>query len=436
MFDALDQSAWFEPAASLAVAVAAGLLVGIEREQDQLQGAKQRFGGVRTFALLGLIGAGGGVLVPVAGWGPALVLLGLVGVAVLGSGLLDAWRGTRHGLTTELAGLTVFLLGLLAATPLPGILSSERWTVVAALAVTVLGLLSLRAPLHRFAGALSSEDLMATAKLGALLLLVLPLLPREPLAQVPSIVPFEVGLLVVLIAGIGFVGYVATRALGASKGMVLTGAVGGLVSSTAVALNFSGRAKETPSLVPVSALGIALASTIMFPRQLVEVAVASPSLLPAVAGPLAACAITAAALSAWFYRHHRREGAVSTEVEVKNPFSISEALKFAALFVAVLLLAEQAQKWLGTSGVYLSALLAGTTDVDAITLSIARLYEGGLDRDTAAGAMLLASAANTLTKSVMVVVIGGWQLGYRVMGILMPALLVGGLVLVLQSQVL
>lgn len=436
MLESLTQATWFEPGASLAVALACGLLVGLEREQDQREQDKQRFGGVRTFGILGLLGAAGGVLVPTAGWGPALVLLALVGLALLGMGLMDAWRGTRHGLTTELAGLAIFSTGLVAAAPLEGLAAETRWLVSAATAVCLMGLLSLRQPLHRFAEALSREDLYATGKLGALFLLVLPLLPREPIEQLPAVVPFEVGVLVALIATIGFVGYVATRALGASKGMVLTGAVGGMASSTAVALSFSGRVKQTPELAPVAALGIALASTIMFPRQLAEVAIVAPGLLPQLAGPLVACTVTSGGLSALFYWRHGRESTEAGELSVKNPFRIGEALKFAALFVAVLVLTDQAQQWLGSEGLYLSALLAGTTDVDAITLSIARLSQGELDSQTAVEGLLLAAAANTVTKGVMVVAIGGWGVGSRVLGILVPALLVGGGVLVLQAQVL
>ena len=141
-------------------------------------------------------------------------------------------------------------------------------------------------------------------------------------------------------------------------------------------------------------------------------------------------------LSAAFFFRHGRSGGETTEVDVSNPFSITEALKFAVVFVIVLVLSEQLQAWLGEQGVYLSALLAGTTDVDAITLSLARLYREGLDPSVAAGGLLLAAASNTLTKAGMVVFIGGWQVGYRVLGILLPALLAGAGVIWLQAQLM
>lgn len=413
---------------ALGVALGAGLLVGLEREQSRKDSL--RIGGIRTFALLALLGALGGLLMPAVGWWlPATLGLAVCG-ALVGAALLDH-REHQPGMTTEIAGLVVHVLGLLAVTPIAGLSDVGRWSLVAAAAILTMALLSLRAPLHSLAERVSSEDLYATAKLGVVLLVALPLLPREPLGPIPVVSPFEVGLMVALIAGVGFVGYVTSRLLGPGKGMVLTGLVGGLVSSTAVTLNFAGRTREEPSLAPVAALGIAVASTIMLPRMLLVIAVTAPGLLGHAAVPIGAMA--AAGLGAvgvsWMVR--RRRAPVEANVVLRNPFSLEQAIKFGGVYVLILVLADFATKSMGGAGLYLAAALAGITDVDAITLSIARLYRDGLDPDLAQTALLLAAGVNTVVKGAMALVLGGRGLGMRVAGIFVPMIALGALALAL-----
>jgi uncharacterized membrane protein (DUF4010 family) len=217
--------------------------------------------------------------------------------------------------------------------------------------------------------------------------------------------------MVVLIAGISFVGSLAIRILGARRGLGLTGLVGGLVSSTAVTLSFSGRAKEETRLHASFALAVVLASSVMFLRVLLEVAVVNRELLPRLAIPMGAMAVGGALASALLYRRSRKLEATLPEIQFSNPFELSSALKFAALFGFILLVSKAATTYFGAGATYLAGLLAGTTDVDAITLSMARLVKGGLAPEVAVTTILIAVASNSVVKASMATVVGGWAFG-------------------------
>lgn len=420
---------WSQSLTSMGVALGVGLLVGLEREQFQSKAELRRFGGIRTFGLLSLAGAVGGTLEPDLGWWmPALIGL-LVGITLVGSLFFDRDDEEARGYTTVMAGLVVHFLGILAAVPITDIDPVHRWGLCAAGGLATMTLLSLRNPLHQLAERVSSADLYATAKLGVLLLVVLPLLPNRQVGPIPQFNPFEVGLLVALISGIGFVGYLAVRFLGSQRGMTLTGFVGGLASSTAVTLNFAGRVREEPGLASVAALGIVLAGTVMYARQLVEIAVVSPGLIPAAIVPLGLMGLTGLTMTGVFYWRYGRTSREHTHVELRNPFSLDQAIKFALIYVIVLVMSDLALKTFGTTGLYLSSFLAGFNEVSAITLTIARLHREGLAADHARLALVLAATSNTLTKSVLAMSIGGWKLGYRVIGIFLPMVVVGALVI-------
>lgn len=409
---------------ALAVALGAGLLVGLEREQPRSD--DRRLGGIRTFGLIGLLGAVGGLLRPALGWWVPALLAALVGVLVAGNALGGRANGPNRGLTTEVATLVVHVLGLLAATPLQGLTNLERWGLVAVIAIVTMSTLSLGQSLHKLAQRVSSDDLYATAKLGMVFLVVLPLLPRTALSWLPQIVPFEIGLMVALIAAVGFLGYVLVRLLGPGRGMILTGLVGGLVSSTAVMFSFASRVRETRELAPIAALGAALASVVMLPRMLLVVGVVSPTLLSSAAIPLGAMAVagiaTAAVLHLVTQRHpHPVPGG---EGVVHNPFALDRAVLFGLFYSGVLVLANLANAHWGRQGLYWSSLLAGLTEVDAITLTISRLHREGLDAHTASVALAIAACANTVVKGGLAFALGGRALGGRVAGIFVPMIAV------------
>jgi uncharacterized membrane protein (DUF4010 family) len=205
--------------------------------------------------------------------------------------------------------------------------------------------------------------------------------------------------------------------------MALTGLLGGLVSSTAVTLSLSGRAKEHPSLAPACAAGLVLAWTVMFVRVLVVVAVVHLDLAKALAAPVLGAAAVGLVASFLFYRRVKEKAPEGGEVKLSNPFSLWSAVKFGGLFAAILVVSKLAvAQWSG-AGLLVIAALAGTTDVDAIVLTAAKM--GGESQglfQTAALAVLIACATNTVVKGGMAWFVGGAPFGRR----LMPV--VGGMI--------
>jgi uncharacterized membrane protein (DUF4010 family) len=203
---------------------------------------------------------------------------------------------------------------------------------------------------------------------------------------------------------------VLTRLLGAHRGLPLTGITGGLVSSTAVTLSFARQSREPQyaTAVPAIASGILLAWTVSFVRVLIEVLVVNRSLLPELLPGIAAMTVVAGAFGAW-YLFRAGDVAEAHGVPLSNPFSLTSAMKFAALFAAVLLIVKLAQAYAPETGLYYVAALAGTTDVDAITLSMAQYARSG-NPQVAAHAITIAVLCNTLVKSGIVLALGAAQL--------------------------
>ncbi len=401
---------------SFGAAAAAGLLIGLERERS---GRPQRrrssfLGGSRTHPLFALVGAVGALLAEEMGPWPLLASL-LALVALLVVSYLDEVRRTdERGITSEAAFLLTFLLGALATSR--GVVEPAplRALTVVALAVVVTLLLSSKPALHPFVRHLDRADVSASLKLLVVAVVVMPLLPDRAMGPLDAVNPRSVGLIVVLIAGVSFVGYAAIRWLGPGRGLGLTGLLGGIASSTAVTLSLSGQARRAPGLSASLALGVMLASAVMFVRVAVLLAVVSPTLLLAAAAPLGAMLAAGLLGSAFLYRASRASsGTPDASVRFSNPLELGRAVKFGLLFTLVLVGSKAASAWLGEGGTYASGVIAGTTDVDAITLSMADLAGGVVALRAAAVTVFLATATNTVTKGVMAAVLGGWSFARR-----------------------
>jgi uncharacterized membrane protein (DUF4010 family) len=438
---------------SIGVALAAGFIVGAEREQ----GGNASFGGVRTFPLIALLGAIGMLL---GWWGLALVGV-MIGALLAISYYRDSQRADGVGLSTEIAALVTFGLGALCTARDIGLGLHDRLLLVAAGATVTLALLTVKQPLHRVIRKLTAEEVLATTKLLILAVIVLPLLPDRSTGPWGVLNPRSIGLLAVLISAIGFAGYAAIRIFGTRRGLVLTGLLGGLASSTAVTLSFAGRARANSALTLGCAVAIALASATMFPRILVEVAAVSPRLATAALWPFLAIGAVSLAASALLYRrlahgdrgHEPHSGGKGNrdaendrdaegaskgngELELGNPFSVWSALKFAALFVVILLISNGASRYFADTGIYVSAAVAGLADVDAISLSIAQMHQhNSIAEPTALTGLAITAASNTLTKIGIAAVLGSRALAARVALVLLPGLAAGGATLLIMQAV-
>mgnify|MGYP000710296171 CR=1 FL=1 len=409
-------------ALSLVVSTIAGALVGLEREPRGDQ-PSARFAGIRTYPMFSLFGAL--CALAAAAWGGVVFAMGL---AVLAGLLGLAYRADRvriggperPGLTSEAAALVVFMLGALPFAEGTGIVHEGRLLLTIAGSAVLTGLLSMRSPLHRFARAVDTADVHATVQFVLLAAVALPLVPDVPLGPYGALNPHSITLVVVLVAAISFVGYAAVRALGPRRGIGLVGLFGGLVSSTAVTLTFSSRGRETPALARACAMAIVVASTVMFPRVLVELWALDRPLVALAAPPvLAMLGVGMVGVAVLWWGNTRRDDGEGPSPKFSNPFSPGEAFKVGGLFAVVLVVAAWAQHQLGAAGIYLSAAAAGLTDVDAIVLSLARMHaDGELADQVAVRAITLATLVNTLVKAGMAMVLGGRPVGRPVMLVL------------------
>jgi uncharacterized membrane protein (DUF4010 family) len=278
-------------------------------------------------------------------------------------------------------------------------------------------LLSLKVQTHTFARRIDSEDVYATLKFAVITVIVLPLLPTEGYGPPPFdvLVPYNVWLMVVLISGISFLGYVLIQVVGPRRGVGLTGLLGGLASSTAVTLSVAERSRDSRGLDQAFAMAVMLAWAIMFVRVIVEVAVVHPPLLLTVWIPITGVFIASLLYCGYLYRAQPTE-AQDEPPTVRNPFRLVPAITFGVLYAVILVASNGAQSYFGDAGVYLSSVVAGLADVDAITLSMARLHESGdVSARTATRAILIGGAANTVLKGIIVAVTGTQALRRAVM---------------------
>lgn len=383
------------------VALIIGVLIGLQREYSFDEPSNELFAGVRTFALMGLIGSTGALLSDLTGspW-PFIVILLILGAFLTVSYFVDATRG-KIGLTTEFAAVLTVLVGALA-----------YWgelILAVTIGVTMAALLSIKVEARRFVQRITRDDIFAAIKFAIVVAIILPVLPNQAFGPPPFDVfnPYSIWLMVVLISGISFVGYILNKIVGAKRGIGLTGFLGGLVSSTAVTLNFTQRSQQASILSRPFALAIIISWTVMFSRVLVQAAVVNLALVSHLWLPITASVLVGLAYCLYLYLAQRTEKEQEGLV-FENPFELGPAIKFAMLFVVILFVARAAQVYLTEVGLYVSSLVSGVADVNAITLSMAQLSRevGGLDLQVAARAIVLATVANTVVKGV-IVLIGG-----------------------------
>lgn len=391
----------------LGVALAIGLLIGVERGWKERGAAEgHRVAGVRTYGLIGFLG-GGAAMLAVHTDG---LVLGLGFVAIAGV-LAAAYVANLHrdsadaGITSLMAGLLVFVLGALAGL--------GDVAVAAAGAVIVTLLLGYKPTLHHWVDALKGGELRAGIKLLLISVVLLPVLPNQGYGPWQVLNPYAIWWLVVLIASISFVGYFAVRIGGARWGTAFTGLFGGLASSTALTLHFARMANRDAGLASLLATGILLACGTMFPRMLLIAGALSPRLFEPLLLPTVTMAVLAYLPAAAYWRT-RAASAATAELPLKNPLELRTALGFGVLLTVVMLLGKLLRQHFGDAGLYALAAASGVADVDAITLSLARMAREDLALPVAATGIVLAAAVNTLIKGGMVVVLGGRALATRV----------------------
>lgn len=418
--DGMDVTAVFQ---ALGVSLGLGLIVGLQRERVYV-----RIAGIRTFALITLLGTISGLLAPtVGGWVVGAALLGVVAAVAIANVERMRTGDMGSGITTEVAVLVMFLVGVM--------LAMERWAFQVAVAVGggTAVLLHSKPILHAFVARLGEKDVRAIMQFALITLVILPVLPDQTYGASPwnALNPHQVWLMVVLVVAIGLGGYVAYKLLGERTGAVLAGVLGGLVSSTATTVSYARKAADPASpreIADVAAVVIMLATTVMYGRIIVLLAVTSPRLVSAGMLPLAIMFGVSLGLSVMLWVSSRdADGSLPGP---ENPSQLRFALLFGATYAAVLLGVTAAQHLFETRGTYAVAAFSGVIHVDAITLSTARLVQdAGLNPAVGWRAVLLATLSNLLFKGAAAGIITGGRLLRRLAMPIAVSLLAGAVVI-------
>ena len=402
----------------LAVALLLGALIGLERgwESRELE-AGRRVAGIRTYALVGLLGGLSAVLSEhLTPWAFPVMLIGLAAL------VLVAYRTqAEHAGNVSITGT----VGLLLTFAFGAIAVAVDLVIATAGAVITAVILDNKQEIHGLINRLHAHELDAAFKLLLISVVVLPLLPDEGMGPGGAINPYEIWWLVVLIASVSFVGYFAVRVGGTEKGILFTSLFAGLSSSTALTLHFSRQSRHAPGLSPLLAAGILIACGTMFPRILLYGLIINPALIPPLVMPVIVMAslLYLPALLIWYRQRQSRE---VTQPKLKqNPLDLKSALVFGALLTAIMFLGEWLRDWLGDAGIYLLAASSGVADVDAITLSLTRMSNVSISLDTAVLGIVIAASVNNLIKGALAGVIGTGALGKRVTGPMLLSLLAG-----------
>jgi uncharacterized membrane protein (DUF4010 family) len=386
----------------LAVAGLAGLAVGIEREwSGHASGPNARFGGVRTFMLLGLLGGLGGWLLSEGHDGAGAILLAGGLTLVVVAYLMAARRASDPEAieaTTEVAALLVISLGAAAGLGFPAIASG----------ITAVVVLALREKhtIQGFITRIGELELRAAFQFAVLALVVLPILPAGPFGPFGGIRPRTIWTVVLVFSGLNYLGYLARRILGQRRGFGVAGALGGLVSSTAVTLTFARRSKVEPEHGAALGIGVLAACTVLVPRVFgIATALNSGLGLVLVRGLIPPMVLGIVVL--WYVS--RRQPGQAQEIDppaIGNPLQLGSAIRMAIAFQVVMLALEFAATRYGQGGIYGSAAFLGLTDMDALTFSMSRLGEAAVPNVIAAQAIVLGIGSNTILKLALVLGLG------------------------------
>ncbi|WP_421694646.1 MgtC/SapB family protein [Aestuariivirga sp.] len=391
-----------ELATRLGLALALGFVIGLERgwkERDEGEG--QRTAGIRTFSLIGLLGGLFGALS--LGGDRILLAAGFVATSAVMAAFI--WReNAREGIfgaTTMIAALVTFMLGALA------LLGDMK--IAAGAGVVTVGLLAYKSALHGFLARITAQELRSALLLAAMTFIALPLLPDRAIDPWGALNPHQLWLITILIAAVSFIGYLAVKLVGPSRGLVLAATLGGLISSTVVTLTLARLAKSNGARLGLLSGSILAAGAVMMARVVVLTGVLNLPLALSLSVPLLAAALFQA-VAAWILIKRDGRGAEAKPEGLvhKNPFLLSEVLRFGAILGAVMLAAGIGRSLFGNSGLMVVAALSGLADVDAITLSVANM---GGQAATGVAAILLAVGVNSAAKTIYAGVAGGLRLG-------------------------
>jgi uncharacterized membrane protein (DUF4010 family) len=399
------------------IALGLGLLVGLQRERTA-----PPIAGFKTFGLASLLGAVvASVSADTGPWLLAAGLLAVLGVMAIGNAIQIRSGDATPGQTTEVAILVMYMVGALT------VMGSTPVAIVIGGAVAVL--LHLREELKGAIMSMTDRDLRAIMQFALVSLVILPVLPNRTFGPFDVLNPRNIWLMVVLIVGLNLAGYAAFRWLSSKSGTAVAGLLGGVISSTATTFAYARNTQAGTVPARASAAIIWIASSVVYIRVMIEIGAVAPRFLMTAAGPLLLMLGLFVVLAALTW--NSAAPVSDTSLEPRNPTQLRAAVVFGALYAGILFAIAAAESYLGSAGLYATALISGLADIDAITLSTSRMVAAGrLDADVGWRLIVAASLSNMVFKLGIAWVLGGRVLGRR-LGMLTAVAIGGGTALIL-----
>ncbi len=399
------------------LALVLGALIGLEREYVLKKRKLKGFAGVRTFIIIALFGAIIGFFAQeYSYWFIIVAVLGFFGFSVAAY-YLESMTRKSIGATTEISSLVTMLIGVLCT------LGHLQLAIV--LAIVVTAVLALKDALHKFAKSIDKREIYSTLKFAIVAFVILPFLPNKTYGPLNVFNPYIIWLFVVFISGISFVAYILMKALGPKKGLVLTGILGGFVSSTGVALSMAEKSKILGKLSKLLAFAVIVACSTMLIRILIIVAFMNKAMIKTILFPFIAMAISGfiAALILWVRSSKTKHGDIT--IDVKSPFTLTPALKFAALLLVILFISKLGFLYFGTKGVYITSILSGI-GIDAIAISLSQMFSSGeVSQQVASISLVLAAITNIAIKGGIAYFFGEKEFSKKIAIIFLIMILVG-----------
>lgn len=396
------------------ISILLGALVGLEREIAFKQ-VPDFFAGFRTFIIITFIGSLSAYLADIYNVYFLIVATAGIMIFIVVTYIISNLKTDRLGSTTELAVFFSFLIGVVTYQV------DIKIGVILAIVLTLI--LSLKPSLHNFAIHMNNEEFFSTIKFAIIAFVILPLLPNEGFGPMLAFNPYQIWLMVVLVSALSFLVYLAIKIFGPEKGIVLTGLLGGLLSSTALTVSISQKAKQHKDYHSLFAFAVVLASSTMFLRVLILIAIVYKPLVQEILVPMLLMFAVGFIFSLiLFHYHHNSKG---VPMDYKSPFRIAPALKFGIFFAVILFLTKLAVLYLGTRGIYLLSFFSGLADVDPIVLSLASLAKSEIALKVAGVGIIIATATNTLLKIGIAYTVGSPRFAGKVATVMSLSLIVG-----------
>jgi len=401
----------------LLLSLGLGLLVGMQR-----QSANSKTAGIRTFPLITLTGTICGFLAKeFDGWILAVGFIAIASLLVVANVIRAKEERDGIGITTEMAALLMYAIGAYL------VFGEKIIAIVITGVVTVL--LHFKTTLHGWVGKFGQDDLKAIMQFVLISMIILPVLPDATYDRYESLNPKDIWLMVVLIVGISLIGYFIYKFIGSKAGVFLSGILGGLISSTATTISYSRMARKAEAITKIAAFVILTASAVSLVRVMVEISVVAPSSFKAFVFPLGAELLIMIVLVFVLFFRNRKE---KTEMPAQtNPAELKGALIFALLYGGISFISALVKDNFGNEALYFVSIVSGLTDLDAITLSTAKMTEEkNIETSLGWRLILVATLSNLVFKGGMAMAMGNKQLG-KVVGSLFAILIISGVLIII-----